>query len=115
MRLALEYFCQFYLAKPNLSQFKEVVESDSVDKSSLTLAREERKRYLQKALGRQPVEFREILLLCDIEGCSYAQLAAVLELSTAAVASRLNQARLLLRREMTEVQRRGSQEGAVQE
>jgi DNA-directed RNA polymerase specialized sigma24 family protein len=53
-------------------------------------------------------------MLSDIEGWSYAQLKAELDLSTAAVTSRLNQARLLLRREMTEIQCRGLQERDVQ-
>jgi RNA polymerase sigma-70 factor, ECF subfamily len=86
--------------RSNLSQFREAIRLDLADESSLAPSEEERKRDLHAALGRLPAEFREVLMLCDIEGWSYAQLAAVLDLSRAAVASRLNQARLLLRREM---------------
>jgi RNA polymerase sigma-70 factor (ECF subfamily) len=82
----------------NLWPFREAIRLLSTHKSSQAFSREERD--LHAALGRLPVELREILVLCDIEGWSYAQLAAVLDLSTAAVASRLNQARLLLRREI---------------
>jgi RNA polymerase sigma factor (sigma-70 family) len=98
--------------RSNLSQFTEAIRLHATDKSSLAFSREERD--LHAALGRLPVEFREILMLSDIEGWSYAQLKAELDLSTAAVTSRLNQARLLLRREMTEIQCRGLQERDVQ-
>jgi RNA polymerase sigma-70 factor, ECF subfamily len=82
----------------NLSHFRGAIRLLSTHKSSQAFSREERD--VHAALGRLPVELREILMLRDIEGWSYAQLAAVLDLSTAAVASRLNQARLLLRREI---------------
>jgi RNA polymerase sigma factor, sigma-70 family len=82
----------------NLSHFREAIRLLCTHKSSQAFSREERD--FNAALGRLPVELREILMLCDIEGWSYAQLAAVLDLSTTAVASRLNQARLLLRREI---------------
>jgi RNA polymerase sigma-70 factor, ECF subfamily len=82
----------------NLSHFREAIRLVCTHKSSQAFSREERD--FHAALGRLPVELREILMLCDIEGWSYAQLAAVLDLSTAAVASRLNQARLLVRREI---------------
>jgi RNA polymerase sigma-70 factor (ECF subfamily) len=88
----------------NLSQHSAAIRSHARDKSSFAFSREGRERDLHAALGRLPVEFREILMLCDIEGWSYAQLMAVLDLSTAAMTSRLNQARALLRREMTEIQ-----------
>jgi RNA polymerase sigma-70 factor, ECF subfamily len=100
--------------RSNLSQFREAIRLGAADKSSLALTREERKRDLRAALAGLPVEFREILMLYDNEGCSYAQLAAVLDLSRAAVTSRLSQARRLLRREMAEIQRKGLQERTVQ-
>jgi len=56
-----------------------------------------------------PFEFREILALRDIEGWSYGQLASALSLPSDTVISRLSEARLRLRQEMTEVQRRGSE------
>lgn len=79
---------------------KGEIRLDPADKTSCALSREEQKRDLHTAVRRLPIEFREILLLGDLEGCSYAQLAEVLGLSKAAASSRLSQARLLLRREM---------------
>ena len=91
----------------NVCRFEEAMESDPADKASRPLAREWRNRDLPAALQRLPVEFREILMLYEFEGCSYAQLAEILGLSMAAVTGRLSQARLLLRRVLTEIQRSG--------
>jgi RNA polymerase sigma-70 factor, ECF subfamily len=83
-----------------LSHCEGEIRLDPADKTSCALTREEQKRDLHAAVRRLPVEFREILLLGDLEGCSYAELAEILGLPKAAVSSRLSQARLLLRREM---------------
>jgi RNA polymerase sigma-70 factor, ECF subfamily len=54
---------------------------------------QESKRSLYEALSRLPVEFREILVLHDIEGWTYTQLASVLGISPAMVLNRLSMAR----------------------
>jgi len=46
-----------------------------------------------------PVEFREVLVLHEIEGWSYKQLASALNVPEATVISRLSQARQHLRQE----------------
>ena len=97
-----------------LSPFGEAMGLDPGDKASRPLSREGRNRDLPAALQRLPVEFREILMLHEFEGCSYAQLAEILELSMAGVTCRLGQARLLLRRAVTEIQRPGIPERAAQ-
>jgi RNA polymerase sigma factor (sigma-70 family) len=94
----------------NLSPFEEATWLDPADKTSRAHCREGQKGYLHAALQRLPVEFREILMLYELEGCSDAQLAEILELSMGAVIYRLSQARQLLRRGMTEIQRRRSPE-----
>jgi RNA polymerase sigma-70 factor, ECF subfamily len=94
----------------NLSPFEEATWLDPADKISCALSPEGRKKDLHAALQRLPVELREILMLYELEGCSCAQLAEILELSTAAVTCRLSQAWQVLRREMTEIQRRRSPE-----
>jgi RNA polymerase sigma-70 factor, ECF subfamily len=88
----------------NLSPFEESMGSDPADKASCPLSRQGKNRDLPAALQRLSVEFREILMLHEFERCSYAQLAEILELSMAGVTCRLSQARLLLRRTMTEIQ-----------
>ena len=58
------------------------------------------KRQLHEALSRLPVEFREVLVLHEIEGWSYKQLASALNVPEATVISRLSQARRHLRQEV---------------
>jgi RNA polymerase sigma-70 factor, ECF subfamily len=48
---------------------------------------------LQQALDRLPAEFREVLVLREIEGMSYKQLAGILEIPMGTVMSRLARAR----------------------
>jgi len=51
-----------------------------------------------KALERLPDNFREIIILCDIEGLSYAEAAEGLGIPIGTVRSRLSRAREMLRR-----------------
>jgi RNA polymerase sigma-70 factor (ECF subfamily) len=88
-------------------QFEEASNVVLSHKPSLEPSPEERKRELPQALSRLPFELREILALRDIEGWSYGQLASALSLPRDTMISRLSEARLRLRQEMTEVQRRG--------
>jgi RNA polymerase sigma factor (sigma-70 family) len=48
---------------------------------------------LQQGLDRLPAEFREVLVLREIEGMSYKQLAGILEIPMGTVMSRLARAR----------------------
>jgi len=48
---------------------------------------------LRKALDRLPPEFREVLVLREMEGMSYRQLAGILDLPIGTVMSRLARAR----------------------
>ncbi len=52
---------------------------------------------LQSGILRLPEDFRVVLVLRDVEGLSTAEAASVLDLSEAAVKSRLHRARVLLR------------------
>lgn len=54
----------------------------------------------ESALSKLSVEFREVLVLHDLEGWTYGQLATALEISHDAVASRLSMARRSLRAEL---------------
>jgi RNA polymerase sigma-70 factor, ECF subfamily len=52
---------------------------------------------VRRALGRLPMTLREVIVLCDLHGLSYAEASAVVGTSVAAVRSRLHRARHLLR------------------
>jgi RNA polymerase sigma-70 factor, ECF subfamily len=66
---------------------------------------QESKRPLYEALSKLPVEFREILVLHDIEGWTYSQLASGLEISRTMVSNRLSMARRSLRQELGKAHR----------
>jgi RNA polymerase sigma-70 factor (ECF subfamily) len=80
--------------------FEEAIHVASSDKPQPGLFHQRRKRQLREALSRLPVEFREVLVLREIEGWSYKQLASALNVPAATVMSRLSQARRRLRQEV---------------
>ena len=58
---------------------------------------EQRLERLHSAIAMLPVEYREVLVLCELEELSYAETAAVLECPIGTVRSRLHRARAALR------------------
>lgn len=56
---------------------------------------------LEEGILRLPEDFRVALVLRDVEGLSTAEAAAILELTEAAVKSRLHRARVLLRQHVS--------------
>jgi RNA polymerase sigma-70 factor (ECF subfamily) len=61
------------------------------------ILRRERAELVQAGLEALSIEYRQILVLREIEGCSYEQIAEILELPIGTVRSRLFRARLQLR------------------
>src|SRR5258705_3402318 len=61
------------------------------------LTRAELLACLQKALEVLPQQYREVIVLCDLEEMSYPQAAEVLECPPGTIASRLHRARLMLK------------------
>ena len=57
------------------------------------------------ALGKLPVEFREVVLMADVEEFSYKEIARTLNIPLGTVMSRLSRGRKLLRQELAEVAR----------
>ncbi len=55
---------------------------------------------LQKALAALPEPFRVAVLLCDVEGHSYEEIAQIMKSSIGTVRSRIHRGRSLLRRQM---------------
>jgi RNA polymerase sigma-70 factor (ECF subfamily) len=53
---------------------------------------------LDKAIDRLPVQFREVVILRDVEGWSYAEIAEVVGIPVGTVMSRLSRARQRLQR-----------------
>ena len=57
------------------------------------------------ALEKVPVEFREVVLMADVEEFSYREIADTLKIPLGTVMSRLSRARKLLRRELANIAR----------
>lgn len=62
--------------------------------------------HVRQALVKLPARYRELIVLCDLHGLSYADAALVVRISIAAVRSRLHRGRHLLRQRLARVTRR---------
>ena len=56
---------------------------------------------IQKALIELPFEFREAVVLCDVVGMSYLEIAEALDVPVGTVRSRIHRGRRLLRERLT--------------
>ena len=73
-----------------------VVASDKAGAEE-ALASEQRRRAVRAAVERLPERLRRVIVLCELGGMSYAEVADVLQIPSGTVASRLNAALKLLR------------------
>jgi len=74
----------------------EVLPATSATPESLLIERS-RKNAVQNAIEQLPVIFREVILLCDVEGASYQEIAEILSIPMGTVMSRLARARKAVR------------------
>jgi RNA polymerase sigma factor (sigma-70 family) len=65
---------------------------------------EKRKEHLKHALLRLPTEFREVIVLYELEGLSYKELALALGIPVGTVMSRLSRGRRRLQQELAHIQ-----------
>jgi RNA polymerase sigma-70 factor (ECF subfamily) len=77
-----------------------MVKLQAVEQADTSLLRKEIKRHIRSALLSLKPEIRLLLLLKEIEGLSYEEIAERLECSTGTVASRLSRGRRLLARKL---------------
>ena len=76
---------------------------DGAEQAEERLLREERAVLVRRALSRLSDEHRAILVLREVEGCDYDQIAAVLDVPVGTVRSRLHRARLQLKEQLDAV------------
>jgi RNA polymerase sigma-70 factor (ECF subfamily) len=81
----------------DLNQLEPADRSPSAEEG---LLEESRRDQVRSAIGRLEPEFREALVLREIEGLSYKEIAAVLGVPTGTVMSRLSRARQRLLSEL---------------
>jgi RNA polymerase sigma-70 factor (ECF subfamily) len=77
--------------------------TDTGDAPSERMERGERAAQVQAALANLAQEFRAVVVLREIEGYCYEEIAAMLEIPVGTVRSRLHRGRLLLREQLKEV------------
>jgi len=82
-------------------------------KPGAALERTEDERQLSEAIGRLSPEHREVLLLKDIEGMKYEDIAEILGVPIGTIRSRLHRARLELRDLLVPFEERGTDEQEV--
>ena len=66
------------------------------------LLNQEMQRVMDEAIDARPPEFRQVFILRDVEELSNAEVAEILDLSVAAVKSRLHRARLKVRNRLAQ-------------
>ncbi len=69
----------------------------SGDTAEEAVLQRERTQMLQQSIARLPEAFRLVLVLYDVQGFSYLEIADILKMNVGTVKSRLNRARNLLR------------------
>jgi len=74
--------------------------ADGSPDPELSLLRESRRQQVRRAISSLEPEFRDALVLREIEGLSYKEIAAVLDVPTGTVMSRLSRARQRLLHEL---------------
>jgi RNA polymerase sigma-70 factor (ECF subfamily) len=60
---------------------------------------------VQRALAAVPTDFRTAVILCDVEGFSYKEIAEIMECPVGTVMSRLHRGRRLLRQALADFAR----------
>lgn len=75
--------------------------ADSAENPETATLRRERETALRQALSELPTNFREVIVLRDIEGLSYEEVAAALETNVGTVKSRIARGREDLRKKLS--------------
>jgi len=85
-----------------MTEFNEEVHQQPSDSpEALAIAGDDRER-LARALETLPPRFREVLVLRELEGCSYKEIAAIAAIPIGTVMSALARARQRLQRALTQ-------------
>jgi len=79
-------------------EFDETVHGEAADDPEAEMLRGALRDALDQAIERLPAEFREVVILRDVQGLSYAEIAQVAGIPVGTVMSRLSRARDRLQR-----------------
>ena len=91
-----------------VSTFYETIRDESTDTSDLEkiMFRELIDDDVSRALERLPEDFRTVVLLCDVEGFTYEEIANMLDVPIGTIRSRLHRGRNLLKTQLMEYARK---------
>jgi RNA polymerase sigma factor (sigma-70 family) len=108
--------CYTWLEKNRQVELMTEFDEDQHQQSSATpealaIAGDNRER-LAKLLEELPVRFREVLVLRELEGCSYKEIATITNVPIGTVMSSLARARLRLQRALTQSSQQAGAGGA---
>ena len=87
----------------SMDQQQEMTGQEAIDHNEAVgeaLEREERAAVLHKAIGTLSEQYRSIIILREIEGCNYDDIAKILSISSGTVRSRLHRARMQLKEKL---------------
>ena len=98
----LHHFRRRWAKAAKVEPFKKSEDQDSV-MTETPVPQEIRDEDVLEALGRVPIEFREVVLLADVQDFSYKEIADAMKVPLGTVMSRLSRGRKLLRRELADV------------
>jgi RNA polymerase sigma-70 factor, ECF subfamily len=91
--------------EPIIINHEEIKQREIVDWSDIpdrVLLKKELNEKIDTAIAALPLEYRTVITMRDIEGLSNEETGKILELSVAAVKSRLHRARLFVREQLDE-------------
>lgn len=100
--------------QPTKVDYEEVVNFHEEEESSYSSYLDLRQEIFQSLIGDEvttainslPVDFRTVILLCDVEGFKYDEIAKIVNIPIGTVRSRLHRARNMLKEQLQEYARK---------
>lgn len=96
--------------RPSKVDFEDIINYQDSDDASSTKYFDLREEIFESMMGDEvtgainslPVDFRTVILLCDIEGFTYDEISKIIDIPTGTVRSRLFRARNMLKEKLKE-------------
>ncbi len=96
--------------RPTRVDFEEIISYHDSDDGSLTKFKDLRQEIFENMMGDEvtiainalPIDFRTVVLLCDIEGFTYEEISKIIDVPIGTVRSRLFRARNMLKEKLKE-------------
>lgn len=93
--------CYDHLKKAKKKKVVSLEENENAGPSELTIERSQMRLNIREAMQTLSKDHREVIVLRDIQGYSYQEIADILQIPVGTVKSRISIARLELKKELT--------------